>query len=767
MTPREAHVLEQTGPARIGDWSIDSVLDEITRNGETIKLEPRMMRLLCRLAEQPEQVVSSQQLLDSVWPGVIVGPASVYQAVSALRKILGDTGATPTYIATVARKGYRLIAAVQRPHPAPLQMTGSGHDPVRKPRRKVVVLGLTGAAIAAVVIATVIGLRQEAPVVMQPAQTAKLAPLAWPPTDLPTLVVLPLRAAAPGARSAAFASVATDLLANRLAKQKDLVLVSTASVPALADRSIDVRDLGRRMHASYVVRGEVSHVDDLKVYLALIDTANGNELWNKQFTSSATGLTALREEIVRDLGARLNVRIGKVGNTPVDLAAYELLMRGQTEYLKLTQEGFSAAHDIFLRTTMLYPDFARAYFGLSFALRQLAYKSEPRDPVSARRLEERARNALDRALDLDPDLGEAIIDLAEFIDDPVEAERMFRRGLEQMPSYALGALKFGNFLSQRGRTGEGLAAYEYGLRVDPLSPPLMIAKANILALVRGDVAGHEAVLRELLANHPETREAAISLAWSNYYWGGKTAEALAVFERESAREPSAAFPRQALVSTYLDVDDPEAAAAVAKDLTMARLLVAQYRGRPIPATTLPDNFRTWKWLGWSADSISPECEAIRDRAIATGDFDAALVEFAKLHPDGDSPSAATGVSDLVHAHVLLLSGDEERGRALVNAVLRMFDAEEVGRPTHWFARNRATAYALLGDDDRALVELAESLQRNDLIHWWYTEEHDPVFAHLREDPRFLRLAALARRHRTQQRELLDEMRRKGDVPKRP
>src|SRR4029077_21108645 len=46
--------------------------------------------------------------------GVVVGPASVYEAVSQLRKLLGDENPIPTYIVTVRRKGYRLIATVQR-----------------------------------------------------------------------------------------------------------------------------------------------------------------------------------------------------------------------------------------------------------------------------------------------------------------------------------------------------------------------------------------------------------------------------------------------------------------------------------------------------------------------------------------------------------------------------------------------------------------------------------------------------------------------------
>src|ERR1700685_3133438 len=99
-------------PIRIGDWIADPKTDTISRRGETQKLEPRTMRLLLLLAETPGDVVSVEQVLNDVWHGVIVGPASVYQAVSQLRRLLGDSDSDPTYVATVPRKGYRLIAAV-------------------------------------------------------------------------------------------------------------------------------------------------------------------------------------------------------------------------------------------------------------------------------------------------------------------------------------------------------------------------------------------------------------------------------------------------------------------------------------------------------------------------------------------------------------------------------------------------------------------------------------------------------------------------------
>src|SRR5271169_4638827 len=102
---------------QIGEWIVNPTLDTISRGPEKHRLEPRTMQLLMCLANPAGAVVSVDRLLAEVWPGVVVGSASVYQAVSQLRKLLGDTDPEPTYLATVPRKGYRLIAAVRRLEP--------------------------------------------------------------------------------------------------------------------------------------------------------------------------------------------------------------------------------------------------------------------------------------------------------------------------------------------------------------------------------------------------------------------------------------------------------------------------------------------------------------------------------------------------------------------------------------------------------------------------------------------------------------------------
>jgi DNA-binding winged helix-turn-helix (wHTH) protein/CheY-like chemotaxis protein len=97
---------------RIGEWRVDAAGDQLIGPATTVKLEPRIMRLLQVLARRPGEVIPVAELLHEVWHDVVVTPESVYQAVAALRRALGDDGRTPKYIVSVPRKGYRLVARV-------------------------------------------------------------------------------------------------------------------------------------------------------------------------------------------------------------------------------------------------------------------------------------------------------------------------------------------------------------------------------------------------------------------------------------------------------------------------------------------------------------------------------------------------------------------------------------------------------------------------------------------------------------------------------
>jgi len=103
---------QSTTKLRIGAWCVNPASGEISRNGETSRVEVRTMRLLLCLAERAGEVVSIDDLLDQVWSDVTVAPDSVYQAVASLRRLLGDDPKQPAYIETVPRLGYRMVAQV-------------------------------------------------------------------------------------------------------------------------------------------------------------------------------------------------------------------------------------------------------------------------------------------------------------------------------------------------------------------------------------------------------------------------------------------------------------------------------------------------------------------------------------------------------------------------------------------------------------------------------------------------------------------------------
>ena len=105
-----------TTPPRlqIGEWRANRTTNELGRAGDTVRIEPRVMEVLMVLADRAGEVVSRDDLLAAVWPGVVVGDDALTQSIIKLRKALGDNPRSPSYIETISKRGYRLIAPVVR-----------------------------------------------------------------------------------------------------------------------------------------------------------------------------------------------------------------------------------------------------------------------------------------------------------------------------------------------------------------------------------------------------------------------------------------------------------------------------------------------------------------------------------------------------------------------------------------------------------------------------------------------------------------------------
>jgi DNA-binding winged helix-turn-helix (wHTH) protein/energy-coupling factor transporter ATP-binding protein EcfA2 len=103
---------------RVDDWLVDPAACALERDGRRHAIEPRLMDVLVVLSEHAGEVVSTEQLLIECWRGTFYGDNPVHKTVAQLRRALGDSATAPRYIATVRKRGYRLIAPVTFPEGA-------------------------------------------------------------------------------------------------------------------------------------------------------------------------------------------------------------------------------------------------------------------------------------------------------------------------------------------------------------------------------------------------------------------------------------------------------------------------------------------------------------------------------------------------------------------------------------------------------------------------------------------------------------------------
>src|ERR671912_1450957 len=108
-----------SGSYSFGPFRVEPGAYRLLRKGAPIQVSPKIIDLLLYLVARPSALVTKEELFTALWPDVAVTDNALTQAVSELRQALGDDPAKPTYVQTVARRGYRFIASVQQPELQP------------------------------------------------------------------------------------------------------------------------------------------------------------------------------------------------------------------------------------------------------------------------------------------------------------------------------------------------------------------------------------------------------------------------------------------------------------------------------------------------------------------------------------------------------------------------------------------------------------------------------------------------------------------------
>ena len=297
----------------IGDWRVDSLTGEMSRNGETVRLDLRAMRLLICLAEHAGQVVSIDDLLTQVWPEVTVSPDSVYQAITSLRRQLGDDPKQPSYIATVPRLGYRMVAKV-RPLPdtnsdqqrATLDATHPG--PPQVPQTQIRLRWLLAPAILLLTVLAIALLFRSKDSGKQPVSSA----LAAQPQR--SVAVLPFLDLTEGMKEEEFADGMTEELIDRLSKIPDFRVPAATSSFYFKGKQLPVADIARSLGAAYIVDGSVRKSDTrLRVAARLVRAESGYVIWSETYDRGLDDKLWVQEDIAGEVTKALRASIeGKV-----------------------------------------------------------------------------------------------------------------------------------------------------------------------------------------------------------------------------------------------------------------------------------------------------------------------------------------------------------------------------------------------------------------------------------------------------------------------
>jgi DNA-binding winged helix-turn-helix (wHTH) protein/TolB-like protein len=402
------------GDFRLGQWLVCPKLNTVQADGPAIRLEPKLMQVLVCLAARPGEVVSKEELMRTVWADTFVTDDVLTRAISELRRVLGDDAKQPSVIETIARGGYRIIAAVERPQEEVLPGELRDRAKLSAGQWKALVTGVVVVAIA-IAIAIAFALRRRP----AGAQTTPPQPIA----------VLPLQNTS-AAKDLDFLRIGlADDIANTLSSYPAFSIRPFATANRYAAADVDLQKAAREMRVANIVTGHfVVAGDELEVTLEAIDPANNRVLWRDTLRGSAHDLIGVQQQITtrvqHGLIAALGASAGSSAssNTSHNAEAYELYLRAIAEDDSHTSFSSGNKNSIRLlqRAVALDPGYSPAWAALGHL-----YYYDIGFGGGGEAAKLRAKAALQRAVALDSGRIDAASDLINIESEEGELNRAY------------------------------------------------------------------------------------------------------------------------------------------------------------------------------------------------------------------------------------------------------------------------------------------------------------------------------------------------------
>jgi TolB-like protein/Flp pilus assembly protein TadD len=428
---------------RFGPFQLDPAERSLLRNGQRVRLAPKLFETLLFLIRNAGRLVEKEKLLHAVWGDTFVEEGSLTHGVSVLRKLLGACSNGNRYIETVPRYGYRFVARVE---------------------------------------STDITLRKNVP----------KARAAGPPA-LHSLAVLPLVNLSRSVRQDYFADGMTEALITGLAQIVPLRVISRTSVMRYRNTLKPLAQIGEELGVDAILEGTVFRAgNQVRITVQLLHAPTDRHLWATSYQRPLRDVLALQtdlaEAIADELSSKLNLRRRSQRNIHRShkAEAHEAYLKGRYAWNQRTEEGLQKSIGFYKEAISKDSQYALAYSGLtdSYALlgsRRLGGMV----PYEAMR---KAKEAATKALRLDPTLAEAHTSLAfvkfQFDWDWKGAEKGFQRAIALNPNSATSRYRYAMYLATMSRAREAKSEMRRAQELDPLSPIICTAHGRLLHFQR-------------------------------------------------------------------------------------------------------------------------------------------------------------------------------------------------------------------------------------------------------------------------------------------
>ena len=399
--------------ARFDGWLVDFESGEISKGGNTHRLQDQPLQILEELVKRPGELVTREHLISRLWPtGVVEFDTGLNSAMRKLRIALGDDAETPRYIETLPRKGYRFVArldplAQPAVHVLPAQYVPTPYETGpsigrrasdrRAPVRRLA-LGF-GSLIVAAVLAVIAW-----------QMPGKFFQAKAPEESLPTIVVLPLVDMSIDQNEQALCDGLTEELSNWLAHIPTLRVVARTSAFAFKGKSTDVRTIGKALGATHVLEGSLRRNGaQLRITVQLIAADTGLHIWSRSYDQPVGDIFAIEDIVSRSVAEALHLELSadtaerwaERKNDNAESLEYYLL--GKQRQRRRTAEDNLKAIEYFRRAIEADPGYALGLVGLSESLLNgISLNRMPLEDVSIE-----VEPLINRALQNSPKLADA------------------------------------------------------------------------------------------------------------------------------------------------------------------------------------------------------------------------------------------------------------------------------------------------------------------------------------------------------------------------